>query len=157
MFFWRGIHSINFRTVNLSETVLVGSGTTIGDSTFINNSVIGENCVIGANVRITGCYIMNNVTIDSGCILNKSIIGENSLIAVDVDINSGCIIDRDCAIGPNVSLPSRNMLSLIDSGADDKALDQVDLGEQAKGKIYIRNEDDFDTENFVLERSYLGM
>lgn len=71
---------------------LVGSGTSIGDYSFVINSTIGDNCIIGRNVSIEGCYIWNNVTIQDNCKLKHAIVCDGVILKTGAVLQPGVIL-----------------------------------------------------------------
>jgi translation initiation factor eIF-2B subunit epsilon len=48
---------------NVSNNSMLGKYTKVGTNSHIETSTIGEKCIIGKNVKITNCYLWNNVEI----------------------------------------------------------------------------------------------
>ena len=97
----------------ISDTVVVGEGTSIAPGAVIGNQVtIGNNCIIHPNVSILDhCVIGNNVIIQPGTVIGSDAFYYNSkknrdvwykkmescgrvVIEDDVEIGAGCTIDR---------------------------------------------------------------
>ena len=97
----------------ISDTAVVGEGTSIAPGAVIGNQVtIGNNCIIHPNVSILDhCVIGNNVIIQPGTVIGSDAFYYNSkknrdvwykkmescgrvVIEDDVEIGAGCTIDR---------------------------------------------------------------
>lgn len=111
----------------ISDTAVIGEGTTIMPGVFIGNEVtIGRNCVIYPNVTILDHSVIgNNVVIQSGTVIGSDAFYYNSrkdrevwykrmescgraVIEDDVEIGAGCTIDRgvtnDTVIGSGTKM-----------------------------------------------------
>lgn len=96
--------------VSISESAVIGEGTTIQPNVFIGNNVlIGKNCVIHPNVTIyDNSVIGNNVTIHANTVLgadafyyknrttgfDKLLSGGRVVIEDYVDLGASCTIDK---------------------------------------------------------------
>ncbi|KAK9823996.1 hypothetical protein WJX72_006873 [[Myrmecia] bisecta] len=100
------------RTAAVKRDTAIGSGTTVEDGSVIDASVVGRNCRIGKNVRITGCYIHDNVTIWDGSLLISALICEGATIMPDVVIGPGAIISYKVVIGKGHHVPAYSSISL---------------------------------------------
>jgi UDP-3-O-[3-hydroxymyristoyl] glucosamine N-acyltransferase len=97
----------------ISDSAVVGKGTTIYPNVFIGHHVvIGTNCMIHPNVSILDhCVIGNNVVIQAGTVIGSDAFYYNTkkdrevwyrrmescgrvVIGDDVEIGAGCTIDR---------------------------------------------------------------
>ncbi|HTN07852.1 UDP-3-O-(3-hydroxymyristoyl)glucosamine N-acyltransferase [Agriterribacter sp.] len=97
----------------ISDTAVIGQGTSIAPGAVIGNEVtIGNNCIIHPNVTILDhCTIGNNVIIQPGTVIGSDAFYYNSkknrevwykkmescgrvVIEDDVEIGAGCTIDR---------------------------------------------------------------
>ncbi len=100
-------------TKSISDSAVIGSGTTIYPGVFIGHHVvIGDNCIIHPNVAILDhCVIGNNVIIQAGTVVGSDAFYYNSkkdrevwyrrmescgrvVIEDDVEIGAGCTIVR---------------------------------------------------------------
>ena len=100
-------------TSMVSETAIIGNGTTIYPSAFIGHHVqIGSNCVIHPHVSILDyCIIGNNVVVQANTVIGSDAFYYNTkkdrelwykkmpscgrvVIEDDVEIGAGCTIDR---------------------------------------------------------------
>src|SRR5210317_1880840 len=95
---------------NISDTAIIGEGTTIQPNVFIGNHVkIGKNCVIHPNVTIyDNSVIGNNVTIHANTVLgadafyyknrptgfDKLLSGGRVVLKDNVDLGASCTIDK---------------------------------------------------------------
>jgi UDP-3-O-[3-hydroxymyristoyl] glucosamine N-acyltransferase len=118
---------------NISDTAIIGEGTTIQPNVFIGNHVkIGKNCVIHPNVTIyDNSVIGNNVTIHANTVLgadafyyknrptgfDKLLSGGRVVLKDNVDLGASCTIDKgvtgDTTIGEGTKLTIRFMLVMI--------------------------------------------
>ena len=100
-------------TSMVSETAIIGDGTTVYPSAFIGHHVqIGSNCVIHPHVSILDyCIIGNNVVVQANTVIGSDAFYYNTkkdrelwykkmpscgrvVIEDDVEIGAGCTIDR---------------------------------------------------------------
>jgi len=51
---------------SVSNNCMIGKFTKVGTNSIIERSTIGKKCIIGKNVKITNCFIWNNVEIQDG-------------------------------------------------------------------------------------------
>ncbi|KAJ8975018.1 hypothetical protein NQ317_012456 [Molorchus minor] len=59
---------------------IIGDGTKISDSTFLQRSVLGDNVTVGKNVRIEDSFIYSNTKIEDNVVISHSIIGPKCVI-----------------------------------------------------------------------------
>lgn len=98
---------------SISETAVIGEGTTIAPGVVIGNNVtIGKNCIIHPHVTLLDhCLIGDNVIIQAGTVIGSDAFYYNSkknrelwyrkmescgrvVLEDDVEIGAGCTIDR---------------------------------------------------------------
>ncbi|KAL4708806.1 hypothetical protein ACJJTC_011770 [Scirpophaga incertulas] len=99
------------RSCSLTEDVLIGADTHVGDNTVICKSVVGKKCKIGNNIVITGSHIMNNVTIKDNCKIINSFVDNNCIIEEKSILDCGSIITSNA----NVKAESELRGSVIES------------------------------------------
>lgn len=80
-----------------NNSILLASGTTIGDKVQVKSSTIGRNVKLGNRCRLNNVVIMDNVIIGDNCILQNSICGSDSQIGENCNLN-------DCQLGPGSSV-----------------------------------------------------
>ena len=127
----------------LERNLVIGKETKIDSGTRISDSVIGENCRLGKNVRIDGCYLMDNVQIGDDCKLTKCILSNSVQIKRNCELRSGCILGRNCVIGPDITLDQCTLLQ-EKSEFDDAMIDYKLVGKE--GKCYLFKYDDDEEE-----------
>ena len=100
-------------TKTISDTAVIGEGTSVAPGSVIGNEVvIGNNCIICPNVTILDhCVIGNNVIVQPGTVIGSDAFYYNSkksrevwyakmescgrvVIEDDVEIGAGCTVDR---------------------------------------------------------------
>jgi translation initiation factor eIF-2B subunit epsilon len=152
------------RSVKLNESVVIGTGSSVGANTRINHSIIGRNCTIGVNVTLNGAYILDNVIIEDGCTVERSIVGSDSQLFQNVILSSGCILDSAVAIGPNVTLAANTMVashrkgdeySEAESSDEDDNFDVELLGADAIGYLYKAEVEDDEIDFRNVQRGFI--
>ena len=89
---------------------LLGNNSSTGSDCSTKFTVIGENCKIGKNVKLTRCFISNDVTIEDNCSLENVLISRNCTIKSDSTIHCGLgFIGQKCSIGPQANLKSTKL------------------------------------------------
>jgi UDP-3-O-[3-hydroxymyristoyl] glucosamine N-acyltransferase len=120
----------------ISDSAVVGEGTTIYPNVFIGHHVvIGTNCLIHPNVSILDhCIIGNNVVIQAGTVIGSDAFYYNTkkdrdswyrkmascgrvVIEDDVEIGAGCTIDRGVSHDTRIGRGSK-LDNLIQIGHD---------------------------------------
>ncbi|KAI9193036.1 nucleotide-diphospho-sugar transferase [Polychytrium aggregatum] len=114
------------RSASLSEQVVIGSFTEIGDKTQIRNSVVGRGCKISANVVIDGAFIWDNVTIHSGAQICRSIIASDAVIGENAVVNRGSIVSYGVVVGSSQALPNFTKIAHRLPDVDDEEYDSDD-------------------------------
>lgn len=87
------------------NNVVVGAGSSIGETATITNSVIGRQCVIPSSAVVEGSIIWNNVTLGEGCKVHGSIIMEGNNLSNDIRIGRGTVLL------PKTNLPAHTQIS----------------------------------------------
>ncbi|XP_059060000.1 translation initiation factor eIF-2B subunit epsilon [Achroia grisella] len=111
---FRDTSSILSRSCTLTEDVLIGANTYIGDNTVVTKSMIGKRCKIGNNVKITGSHIMDDVVIKDNCNISYSFIDRNCIIEINSNIEGGTIIASEITVKSGSHLNG----NIIDSESD---------------------------------------
>ena len=123
-------------TKAISDSAIIGKGTTVYPNAFIGHHVrIGENCIIHPGVTILDhCIIGNNVIIQAGTVIGSDAFYYNSkkdrevwykkmescgrvVIEDDVEIGAGCTIDRGVSHDTRIGRGTK-MDNLIHVGHD---------------------------------------
>ncbi|KAG2226075.1 hypothetical protein INT45_011692 [Circinella minor] len=120
------------RSCIIDENVQIGSGTVIGESTRITNSVIGRNCNIGDNVILNGAYIWDNVTIEANSVVTRSIIARDVTLMDKTTIHNGCLVSLNVSLGPDEDIPKYSRLSLAPQPKNNIFADDSDEEEEAQ-------------------------
>lgn len=92
--------------VKLRQCLVIGNGTVIQDNTEVTNSVVGRNCKIGKNVRLSGCYIWDDVTIEDDCEITGSIICSGVTIFARSVVLPQTILSWNVKVGPDITINS---------------------------------------------------
>lgn len=95
----------------VSNNSMLGKYTKVGTNSHIETSTIGEKCVIGKNVKMTNCYLWNNVEIQDGCELSNVIIAEGVVVKKGAKIESGSLISYGIIVREGVTVPAGTMAS----------------------------------------------
>lgn len=95
----------------VSNNSMLGKYTKVGTNSHIETSTIGEKCVIGKNVKMTNCYLWNNVEIQDGCELSNVIIADGVVVKKGAKIQSGSLISYGIIVREGVTVPAGTMAS----------------------------------------------
>ncbi|MCL7033202.1 hypothetical protein MKW94_001528 [Papaver nudicaule] len=125
------------RSAQLGPFTLVGSGTSIGDSCKISNSVIGEGCSIGSNVSIEGSYIWDHVTIQDGCQLNHALVCDGVVIKSGAVLEPGVVLSYKVVVGPQFPVPAYAKVSLLPQPTNEDSDDELEYADSGSGILDI--------------------
>ena len=78
----------------------------------ITASVIGKNCSIGKNVRMTHCYLLDNVLVEDGAVLTSALVCSQAHIKANAVLQPGAVISYKVSSLCDVKLAS----ACLDSG-----------------------------------------
>ncbi|KAJ3109843.1 hypothetical protein HDU97_000073 [Phlyctochytrium planicorne] len=146
------------RSAILKGSVLVGSGTSIGEGAVVSQSTIGRNCKIGSNVVLEGAYIWDNVEIADNCIVTRAIVADNVVIGKSSQIQQGSILSFDVKLGPGVVIPRDSKITLKKPDENPEQGD-TDLGQGAEGYLWadsFSDDEDDGAHKNLLRFSSLG-
>ncbi|XP_030466992.1 uncharacterized protein LOC115685973 isoform X1 [Syzygium oleosum] len=101
------------RSAQIGPLTVIGTGTTIGSSTKITNSVVGKGCVIGSNVLMEGSYVWDNVIIEDGCELRHAIVCDGVVMKSGSVLKPGAVLSFKVVIGQNFVVPPYSKVSLL--------------------------------------------
>ncbi|KAM3218977.1 translation initiation factor eIF-2B subunit epsilon [Capsicum annuum] len=116
---------------------VIGTGTSIGNSTEISNSVIGEGCSIGSNVTIEGCYVWNNVTIEDGCKLKHSIVCDGVTMKYGATLEPGVVLSFKVVVGRNFLVPAYSKVSLLQQPLKQDSDEELEYADNSSGIMEV--------------------
>lgn len=93
------------RSASLTEEVVIGKGTTIGDFSTLTRSVVGRDVTIGNRVTIEDAHIWKGVVIEDDVKIDHAIICDR------VVIQKGAVIPRGCIISYGVTVTAGTKLA----------------------------------------------
>ncbi|CAN6451581.1 unnamed protein product [Victoria cruziana] len=132
---YRGNDVAQSRFARVGPYSLVGSGTSIGDYSFVINSTIGDNCIIGRNVSIEGCYIWNNVTIQDNCKLKHAIVCDGVILKTGAVLQPGVILTFKVMIGEEVEVPAYSKISLLRQPTIQDSDEELEYADSSHGIV----------------------
>jgi len=113
-------HGVNIpRSVKLQKGVVLGSGVTVGEKTYLESCVIGRNCTIESNVKICNAFIWDNVTVCSGAEITSSLVCTGAKISAGAKVSRGCIVSFNAVIGKGKTLPEFCSITTCTAKEDD--------------------------------------
>lgn len=121
------------RSSKIGPFTVIGTGTSIGNSTQISNSVVGEGCSIGSNVTIEGCYIWHNVTIEDGCKLKHSIVCDGVTMKSGAALEPGVVLSFKVVIGRNFLVPAYSKVSLLQQPIKQDSDEELEYADSTSG------------------------
>jgi len=136
----------------IGQGSVIGRGTALGDGTVIQKSVVGRRCIIGRNVKLTGCYIWDDVTIGDGTVVDQAVIANEASVGRRCNIRPGTVISYGCHITDNVNVGEKSRITRVKaSGKRDEQQvvrgdpDDKIVGQGGDGFLYADSDDDNDS------------
>ena len=99
------------RTSTLKRKVVLGTGTYIGDRSFVVDSSVGRNCQISGDAEISGSYIWDDVKIGSGTRIRRAIIASGARIGQNCSIEPGSLISFGAHLADGTKVPGRSRMT----------------------------------------------
>lgn len=121
----------------LEEDVIIASGTTVGENSYITSSVVGKNCKIGKNVQITNSYVWDNTVIEDNCTVSFSLLAENCHIKSRSSLTEGCVVCSSVILEEGTVLKGKNIVSRPITKKDDFGYDADITCEKISEVAYI--------------------
>ncbi|BFG37078.1 hypothetical protein CerSpe_233520 [Prunus speciosa] len=121
------------RSAQIGPFTVIGSGTKIGNTTKISNSVIGEGCSIGSNVSIEGSYIWDNVTIEDGCKLRHAIVCDGVIVKSGAVLEPGVVLSFKVVVGQQFIVPSYSKVSLLQQPTKQDSDEELEYADNSGG------------------------
>lgn len=163
------------QSCKIGKHTAIGSGSKIGEGTFIENSVIGKNCQIGENIIIKNSYIWDDSVILENSMIEHSIVASGVKIGRNVTLEDGCVIGFNVTVDDGKTIPNGTRISelpvqkmpspFLDDGSYTDEEDTSDreqkhliepatdlVGEGGTGYIYESDYSDIDDEDSILDR-----
>jgi translation initiation factor eIF-2B subunit epsilon len=75
------------RSSTVMPMAILGTETTIGESSSVGQSTFGRNCKVGKGVVVDQSYVWDNVVIGGGCKI------QSSIVASRVKLGTDCIVE----------------------------------------------------------------
>ncbi len=86
-------------SVEIVDSVVVGTNVKIGKRTRLHNVVIGDNVVIGEDCRVRNSVFWNDIDIGKKCILDNCVICNDNKIDDFVTAKAGVVLAEGCDVG----------------------------------------------------------
>jgi translation initiation factor eIF-2B subunit epsilon len=92
------------RSSTVEKNSVLGRATSVGEGSFITNSVVGRRCVIGKRVKIDGAYIWDDVSIGDDTVINTAVIASEASVGRSAHIKQGALISFGARIGNGITM-----------------------------------------------------
>lgn len=99
-------------SATVGPDVCIGSGTTIGESACISESIIGRNCRIGKKVVLHGCYLQDGVVIQDDAHASFALMCDRVTIKAGAVVSPGAVLSYRVVIAAKHVVPPYTRLSL---------------------------------------------
>jgi mannose-1-phosphate guanylyltransferase/phosphomannomutase len=90
-------------SVEIIDTVIIGSNVSIGKRTRLHNVVIGDNVTLGSECRIRNSVFWHDITIGRKVVLDNAVICNDTRIGDGVSAKAGLILAEGCKVGKLVT------------------------------------------------------
>eukprot|EP01119_Soliformovum_irregulare_P008978 TRINITY_DN2207_c0_g1_i1.p1 TRINITY_DN2207_c0_g1~~TRINITY_DN2207_c0_g1_i1.p1 ORF type:complete len:698 (-),score=261.33 TRINITY_DN2207_c0_g1_i1:25-1848(-) len=145
---YREKNCIVSRSSRVSQEIVLGSGTEVGDEANISHSIIGRNCKIGKNVVIHGSYIWDNVVVEDNVVIQRSIVCNGARLFKGCKIEKGCVVGYMVNVGEGIVVPTQTKLiaespeTSEDDLEDGVHLEKINLGKGGNGLRWTQEDED---------------
>lgn len=123
------------RDCAITDGVLIGKGTSVGELAKLSKSVVGLNCKLGRNVEIKNSFIWDNCVIGDNVSITQSIVCSNVEIKKGVNLIDSLISYNVC-IGEDMNIAPLTRLSLLRKEDLEEEFEDMTLDETRKDNTY---------------------
>ncbi|GMM52905.1 translation initiation factor eIF2B catalytic subunit epsilon [Starmerella bacillaris] len=93
------------QSCTIGMSTIIGSKSSVGDSTLVQGSVIGRCCAIGNNAVVENACLWDNVRIEDGAQVRGAILADNVRICKDAVIEPGAVIGFGVTVEAGTTVP----------------------------------------------------
>lgn len=103
------VHVSRFATV--SESVMLGRGTSIGAGSVLSQSVLGRRVKVGSGVHISDSHLWQDVVVEDGAVVESSILSDGVVVRAGARVGRGSLLSYGVVVGKRVELPPFSRLT----------------------------------------------